>query len=85
MKEGIYEAVNKILFEDWDPIGVNCNCKLVDEYQSYVPSVVKLLRDGADEYKIAKYLNDITRTSIGVSLCDEKIHLETAHKLKKLL
>lgn len=31
------EAVRRILWEDWDPIGVNDHPGAIDEYDSYAP------------------------------------------------
>ena len=44
--------VDRILWEDWDPIGVNDEAAARDEYSSYVPGVVRLVREGADEAQI---------------------------------
>ena len=39
----LFEAVAVILWEDWDPIGAAVPA---DEYDSYVPDVVRLLQNG---------------------------------------
>lgn len=45
--------VQDVLFRDWDPIGVSDYEACRDEYDSYAPELVRLLLDGADEYKLA--------------------------------
>lgn len=40
----LFEAVDLILWEDWDPIGVNDIPAARNEYSSYVPSIVRLLQ-----------------------------------------
>ena len=37
-----------------------------DEYESYAPRVVALFREGAEDYKVASYLSDVERDTIGV-------------------
>lgn len=57
MKNKYWIEVDRILWEDWDPIGVNDLGGPDDEYSRYVASVVKLIEEGADEFKIAKLLH----------------------------
>jgi hypothetical protein len=40
------QAVRKTLWETWDPIGVNGNAECITEYDSYAPSVVRMLLRG---------------------------------------
>ena len=63
----LYEVVDTILWEHWDPIGVNDNPAARDEYSGYVSSVIQLLRNGADAYKISKHLHSLERASMGLS------------------
>jgi hypothetical protein len=65
--EQLAEAVSEVLFREWDPIGVNDNKECRDEYDSYVPGVCRLLREGADEYRIAAHLEPLARVSIGLT------------------
>ncbi len=78
----VYEIINKILFDDWDPIGINFNLNLYDEYVSYVPQLVKMLGNNDDEEEIAQYLCKITKVDMGLSSSDMSIHLDVARKLK---
>lgn len=64
--ERLAEKVNVILWEDWDPIGVNDISEARDEYSSYVPLLVRLLQEGADAISIAKHLETIEKLSMGV-------------------
>ena len=83
-KKKLYEQVDKVLWEDWDPIGVNTDGGPDDEYSGYVPSIVKLLENEADESKITKLLFEHARVNMGLSskLSD---HVEVAKKLRELL
>tara|TARA_R110000868_G_scaffold409563_1_gene695312 strand:- start:4966 stop:5202 length:237 start_codon:yes stop_codon:yes gene_type:complete len=76
--------VDKILWEDWDPIGVNDYDGPPDEYSNYVPSIVHLLQDGADISKITKLLHQHVNVNMGGSskLSD---HEPVARKLHALV
>ncbi|TCD10748.1 hypothetical protein EZ449_07615 [Pedobacter frigidisoli] len=61
----LYEAIDLILWKDWDPIGIN-DIAPRDEYQSYTPTIFKLKTIGADSETIAKALHEIEAVTIGV-------------------
>lgn len=65
-------AVDRILWEEWDPIGVNDMPAAREEYSSYVPGIVRLLRDGADEAQIARHLQTIEEISLTMEVYDER-------------
>lgn len=82
-KSALWIEVDKILWEDWDPIGMNDYGGPDDEYRGYVPSIINLLMDDVDELKIAKLLHEHANVNMGLNtqLLD---HLEIAQKLKAL-
>lgn len=59
--------VERILFEDWDPIGVNELGGPLDEYASYAPVIVRLLGEGASADTIVAHLAKIESEQMGVS------------------
>ena len=61
----LYETIDLILWQDWDPIGIN-DIAPRDEYQSYTPTIFKLKTNGADKETIAKTLHEIETGTIGV-------------------
>jgi hypothetical protein len=61
----IYKSIDEILWNDWDPIGVNDSAPR-DEYQSYTTAIFRLLIIGADKEAIAKRLYEIETVKIGV-------------------
>jgi len=61
----LYEAIDLILWNDWDPIGIN-DIAPRDEYQSYTPTIFELKTSGADSETIAKALYKIETEIIGV-------------------
>jgi hypothetical protein len=56
-------AINDILFQSWDPIGMN-DVLPKDEYESYVGSIYRALVDGAKEFRILRLLTQL-ESSIG--------------------
>ena len=65
-QKDIYYEIDKILWNDWDPIGVN-DIAPRDEYQSYTPILFSLKINGADKETIAQKLNDIATKTMGLS------------------
>lgn len=61
----IYKKVDEILWNDWDPIGVN-DVAPRDEYQMYIPEIFKMLIENKTETEIAERLNDIAINTMGL-------------------
>lgn len=55
----LWQQVDRLLWQEWDPIGINAGGP-DDEYSGYVPSIVRLLLEGADVQKIAQRLHQHT-------------------------
>lgn len=49
-------AVGKVLLSDWDPIGVHDEPRAQDEYDSYAPTIARLVAEGASTEMIARHL-----------------------------
>lgn len=73
-----FEQVQAILHGDWDPIG--CGVPL-DEYDSYVWPVLKLLMAMASAEEIAGYLRKAADESMGSPVPEQRL----AGVVKKLL
>ena len=56
----------EVLHYLWDPIGVAGRPGARDEYDSYVPALVAMLRDGAHAAAIADYLEALSRYTMGI-------------------
>jgi hypothetical protein len=54
----VQEEINRILFESWDPIGMNAALP-PDEYGAYVGPVYRALANGADESEIISVLANL--------------------------
>lgn len=67
-QKSFYKEIARILWEEWDPIGVNDgDNEWNDEYDSYVPHTFKLALDNADASKIAKHLSTAIIQNMGLS------------------
>ena len=55
----IRDSIRHVLFENWDPIGVNENPKLSDEYDSYVAPIYRLLTGSRSEDELVAYLRTL--------------------------
>jgi hypothetical protein len=57
--------ISNILWEDWDPIGVNTFAPR-DEYESYVEEIADLVEENNNEEKIAEELHRIENETMGM-------------------
>lgn len=78
-----YRIVDQILWEDWDPIGVNSDKDWSDEYRDYVPAIVSQVMKGASALEISSCLVEITVDSIGFDPISPDAYLEVAQKIIK--
>lgn len=62
------EKINDVLYDIWDPIGVN-TCAPRDEYESYVPEIQAALEEGATQYAIFCQLKEIESRSMALQGC----------------
>ncbi len=62
----LYKTIDEILFNDWDPIGVNEFEDARDEYHDYVSEIIILKISGADKDTIASHLLKIETDIIGL-------------------
>jgi hypothetical protein len=78
----IRRKINSILFHEWNPIGYDGMPE--DEYSSYVPSVLRLLKDGASVQTVSDLLHKIGNESIGMNTKAE-VNMSVAKKLRALM
>lgn len=62
----LYKLIDEILWNDWDPIGVNDIPEARDEYQSYIPAIFSLVIKEASEAEIAGKLYQIEVERMGL-------------------
>lgn len=63
----VHHRVDEIMHYIWDPIGVAGTPQARDEYDSYVPQVIKRLFADATAEEIAQYLDSIESDSMGLT------------------
>jgi hypothetical protein len=51
------DAIKALLLHEWDPIGISDVAEAKDEYDTYAFQMYTMLREGANETAIARYLN----------------------------
>lgn len=78
----IQESIRHILFYDWDPIGVN-DLAPIDEYDSYIGEIYRLLAAGASQAEIVQHLSHIEIVYVG-SVTNLEHRKKVAEKLIKL-
>lgn len=83
----LYERVCRLLWEEWDPIGVKALGGPNDEYDSYAAGLIRLVQSGADEFKVAGQLTQIEEVSMGLSCSqgDEPRRQDVAWRLIHLM
>lgn len=63
---GELEAIKRLLWDEWDPIGVN-GFGSDDEYDSYAFRVFAMLTEGKREAEISDYLGWAASENMGLS------------------
>ena len=61
----IHAEIKRILWEEWDPIGVRGEAP-DDEYNAYIGGIHRLLADGADKAAIVEHLYRQETESMGL-------------------
>ncbi|OHV80417.1 hypothetical protein [Rhizobium sp. LCM 4573] len=81
---GAYEALDRLLYREWDPIGIYPLDGPDDEYRAYLPEFWQLVAGGADELAIAEYLGSVERERLCVETSFEH-RLDISRKARALL
>jgi len=79
----LYKEIDEILWNDWDPIGVNDIEDARDEYQSYTDTIFGLKIHGASKEIIARKLLSIETEMMGFWGGEEKCSI-VAEKIMDL-
>lgn len=74
-------VVHDILFRVWDPIGINDNEHISDEYDAYVPKIAQMLDGGTDIRQLADHLCNLRRIVMGMSHTDSAADTHVAQRL----
>jgi len=73
--------IRDILFREWDPIGINSDEFISDEYDSYVSMISQLLDSDVDSHKLANHLSHLRRVAMGMSHEDKDWDFHIAQRL----
>lgn len=63
----IQDTIREVLFRDWDPIGLNGNDNLRDEYDGYIARVYRVLVGSRSEDDLVQLLYRIKLDEVGVA------------------
>jgi hypothetical protein len=61
MSDPLHERIRTILLEDWDPTNASRSEYARHEYDSYIPSLITLIRSRATEDEVIDHLYAIER------------------------
>ena len=73
-----------ILINDWDPIGIGNNSNLEDEYDSYIGTIINILKQQPTIGAIVSYLEKIEKIEMGIDNVNIKQLYDVAKKLKNI-
>lgn len=65
--QALIDRIDAVLWEVWDPIGVNHAPEARDEYTGYAPDIAQMLRSGASDAEIERHLASIILENMGMS------------------
>ncbi len=66
-QQKLYEFIDQVLFNEWDPIGVSDIAEARDEYFGYLPQVFSKAMKGETVQEIAAYLRLVETENMGLS------------------
>lgn len=84
----LLEAIKRVLWVDWDPIGVN-GIASDDEYDSYAFRILAMIEAGQDEAEVGAYLERVAIEHMGLGGVGQGALIAsdaraTAHKIMSL-
>jgi hypothetical protein len=61
------DAVRRVLWQTWDPIGVNDHADVSTEYDSYAPTIVRMLLQDCTAHDLERHLSTLETDSMGLA------------------
>lgn len=80
----LVRRVDAVLWEVWDPIGVNAVPDTRDEYSGYAPAVARMLAGGAPDDELAAHLRELAE-GFGIAWVDPERTRRTVTALRELV
>lgn len=81
----IQNNIRQILFNDWDPIGINDNSNCFDEYDSYIGSIYKILASNRSEKELVECLFYFSEDLFGYDSKGNEIPNKCRQNLKPIM
>ncbi|SHH58026.1 hypothetical protein [Ferrimonas marina] len=66
VKPEVVEAIDKVLMEDWDPIGIGHLPRAEGEYRSYAVELADMLQAGVSKAEVVAYLVRVCQDMFGL-------------------
>lgn len=80
-----YEALDRLLFRQWDPIGISTDTECLEgEYRDYLPEFWRLVTSGSEADVISEYLAGAEKGQMEIETSPEH-RLDIARKAIALL
>lgn len=79
----LYQGIDEILWNDWDPIGINLLPSSRDEYQDYIPVIFNLVMKNVTRLELEQYLDDVVKNRMGLR-SSKKSNKPVAEKIIEL-
>ena len=76
--------IRSVLINEWDPIGIGDNSHLSDEYDSYIGSIISILKQRPSIETIVAFLEKIEITEMGIDNVNVKHLYDVATKLRSI-
>ena len=80
----LISAIRSVLINDWDPVGIGDNPNLSDEYDSYIGSIINILKQRLPVETIVAFLEKVETTEMGIDNVDITHLHDVATKLKSI-
>ncbi|MGH7137553.1 MAG: hypothetical protein ACREHD_17545 [Pirellulales bacterium] len=77
--------IQRILIDEWDPIGVKSCMEAQDEYDGYIGGILGLLVGGVDRVRLADHLRRLEVESMGLHGGNERRLCRVAESLFDLM
>ena len=74
--------IRSVLLNDWDPIGINDNSNLAEEYDIYINPIITMLKQNFTVDEIAYFLEESQKIKMGINDVNKKCLSDVATKLK---
>lgn len=82
LRESVWMEVRTILMEHWDPIGICGEPNATNEYDSYIPNIIALLRARASVEVMLDYLDWVASERMGFISQRERARTAVARLLR---